>query len=238
MMRIFLYFLFVLNLYSNDKINLITETWVPYQILTGNNLSGISVDIVKEIQKRVGNTNKIKVYPWSRGYEITLNKKNYALFLTTKTKKREKLFKWVGPIANVDIVFFKNKKRNISIKTIEDAKNVNSIVVAKQSYQYQILKKMGFDNLDVNEFADFSLTKLLNNKSDLYPTDYSTMLYKIKQENINDIEFVNLPKPIHKSKLYIAFNIETNDKIVNNWQIALDNIKRDGVYKKILDSYK
>lgn len=237
-MKLFLCCLFVLNLYSNDNIKLITETWTPYQILNGNELSGISVDIVKEIQKRVGNSNKIKVYPWSRGYNITLNKKGYALFLTTKTEKRKNLFKWVGPIANVDIVFFKNKKNNLLINNIEDAKKVKSIVVAKKSYQHQVLKKMGFNNLEVNEFANFSLIKLLNNKIDLYPTDYNTMLYKMKQEKINGLELVNLKKPIHESKLYIAFNNQTNKQIIKKWQKALDNIKKDGTYKKILDLYK
>merc|ERR1711879_76565 len=91
-----------------DDIQPLTETWTPYQMETKDGLSGISVDLVREIQKRIGNKKEIKVFPWNRGYNLTLEKKGYALFLTTRSKKRENLFKWVGPISSMKLVFFKN----------------------------------------------------------------------------------------------------------------------------------
>ncbi|MEA3353689.1 MAG: hypothetical protein U9Q33_07740 [Campylobacterota bacterium] len=73
--------------FAKDNIQLLTETWTPYQIETKEGLKGISVELVRQIQKRIGNKNTIKVFPWNRGYDITLNKKGYALFLTTRSKK-------------------------------------------------------------------------------------------------------------------------------------------------------
>lgn len=99
--------LFCVSIYADD-IQPITETWTPYQMETKDGLSGISIDLVREIQNRIGNDKEIKVFPWTRGYNLTLEKKGYALFLTTRSKKREELFKWVGPIASMKLVFFKN----------------------------------------------------------------------------------------------------------------------------------
>jgi polar amino acid transport system substrate-binding protein len=36
---------------------------------------------------------------------------------------------------------------------------------------------------------------------------------------------------------YIAFSIQTSDDIVNLWQRTLDEIKRDGTYKRVSKKY-
>jgi ABC-type amino acid transport substrate-binding protein len=70
----------------------------------------------------LGLTSKIMVYPWVRGYKYLETRKNAALFSTTRSKKREKLFKWVGPLAEKKIGFFAKKDRKIKLKTVQDAK--------------------------------------------------------------------------------------------------------------------
>lgn len=40
-----------------------------------------------------------------------------------------------------------------------------------------------------------------------------------------------------ESKLYIAFNKETSDDIINRWKTAFEEIKADGTYDKILERY-
>jgi len=227
-------------IHASDNIQPLTETWTPYQMETKDGLKGISIDLVKEIQSRIGNKKNIQITPWNKGYDVTLKNSGYALFLTTRSKKRENLFKWVGPVSSVRLVFFKNKKRkDLHIKTLEDAKKVDSIVVAKKTIANEKLLELGFENLEINTLANYSLTKLLENKVDLYPVAYDGFLYKLKKLNLeNQIVPVEMKKPIYESKLYIAFNINTDDKIINKWQKSLDDIKNDGTYHKILNRYK
>jgi polar amino acid transport system substrate-binding protein len=228
------------SLFSKDDIQPLTEAWTPYQIETTNGLKGISIDLIKQIQKRIGNTKDIKVFPWKRSYNITLRKKGYALFLTTRSEEREHLFKWVGPIASMKLVFFKNASRNdLDIKNLDDAKKVRSVVVAEDTIAYQKLKKFGFKNLEINTLASHSFTKLKKNKTDLYPVEYNAFVYKLKQMQLSKKFIpVKMKKPIFESKLYIAFNKDTKDNVIKKWQKALDEIKNDGTYQKILDSYK
>jgi ABC-type amino acid transport substrate-binding protein len=44
--------------------------------------------------------------------------------------------------------------------------------------------------------------------------------------------------PFLKSTMNIAFNINTDDDIVQKWQKALDDIKADGTYDRIMKKYK
>ena len=233
-------FLISLCVYGSDNIKLLTETWTPYQMETKNGINGISIDLVKEIQKRIGNTQEIQVTTWNRGYDITLKKKGYALFLTTRSEKREKLFKWVGPISSMKLVFFKNKKRDdLEILTLDDAKKVKSIVVAKKTIANEVLSDYGFKNLEVNSLASYSFKKLQENKVDLYPVEYHGFMYKLKKLHLEKtVVPVKMEEPIFESQLYIAFNINTEDKIIKTWQSALDEIKKDGTYQKILNNYK
>lgn len=239
MKKIFLVILFVNFLYSTDQIQPLTEQWIPYQIETKDGLKGISIDLVREIQKRIGNTKEIKVFPWKRGYNITLQKEGYALFLTTKSKKREPLFKWVGPISSMKIAFFKNSFRtDLNINSIEDAKNVSSIVVAENTISHEILSKMNFKNLHVNTLANNAFPQLVENKVDLYPVEYDAFLYKLKKLKLEKKIVPVKMKPFFESELYIAFNKNTNDKTIKLWQDTLDSIKNDGTYKKIVENYR
>ncbi|WP_164971034.1 substrate-binding periplasmic protein [Halarcobacter mediterraneus] len=233
---LFTCFLFVLNA---DEIQPLTESWEPYQIETKDGLEGIGIDLIKEIQKRVGNKKEIKVFPWKRSYNITLNKKGYALFLTTKSKHRENFFKWVGPVNSMKIKFFKNASRkDLSINSIEDAKKVSSIIVAENTISEETLRELGFKNLEINTISNGSFYKLLENKVDLYPVEYDSFIYKLKKMKLEDkIIPVKMKEPIIKSQLYIAFNKKTDDKIIKKWQKALDDIKNDGTYKRILERY-
>lgn len=207
---------------------------------TKKGLEGISIDLVKEIQKRIGNDNKIKIFPWARAYNLTLEKSGYALFLTTRSKKREKLFKWVGPVSSMKLVFFKNANRkDIIINSLEDAKKVNNIAVARNTISQQKLEELNFKNVYINKLASYSLKKLQENKTDLYPTEYYSFLYELKKKNLQDkIVPVKMKKPIYESMLYIAFNKNTSNKIIETWQKALNEIKSDGTYKKILERYR
>jgi len=237
---ILLIIIFTFSLHAKDVIQPLTEPWMPYQMETEQGLEGISVDLVKEIQKRIGNEQKIKVYPWSRGYNLTLKKTGYALFLTTKSKKREKLFKWVGPISSMKLLFFKNANRkDLDIRSLEDAKKVKSIAVAVDNIAHQKLVELGFKNLYVNKLANYSLKKVLESKTDLYPTEYYSFLYELKKKNLqNKIVPVKMQEPIMESQLYIAFNKETPQSVIKKWQDALDKIKKDGTYEKILKKYR
>ncbi|MCP4023003.1 MAG: transporter substrate-binding domain-containing protein, partial [Desulfobacteraceae bacterium] len=57
-------------------------------------LTGLTTDLVFEIQKRVGNTNKIAVYPWARIYLMALNKPNVVIFTASRNADRENKFHW------------------------------------------------------------------------------------------------------------------------------------------------
>ena len=84
------------------------------------NLTGYTVELVREIQKRVGNQDEIKMVPWARGYQAAQLEPNTALFVTMRTAERERLFKWVGPVVVAVTSFYALRGSGIRIERFED----------------------------------------------------------------------------------------------------------------------
>jgi len=238
-MKFLIAVILILNLYADD-VKLMCEIFKPYQFRDKNNkLVGISVDIVKAIQKEVNNHSKIKVYPWARAIKILQKKKNYALFSMLKTKERTPKYKWVGPIDNMKLIFFKRKNSNIILHSLNDAKKVKKIGVTKGVANEEILQDLGFKNLDITTGSDDkNLKKLVLGRIDLWPALKTAGLYSARQMGYsNRIEPIN-NIILFQGPLYIAFNKNTDDKIIKKWQKALDKLKQNGTISKIKAKYE
>jgi polar amino acid transport system substrate-binding protein len=223
-----------------QQIKLMTEIFSPYQFkddLDGH-LIGISTEIVQAIQKEVKDTSKIKVYPWVRANKILDKKKNTALFSMMRTPSREKRYKWVGPLDHLEVVFFKKKGSKITLKNIDDARKVKKIGVTKKVANYEILHAMGFKNLDVAGGSDDkNIKKLLKGRIDLWPYVKAAGYYNAKKIGQAGM-IVAIPNVVlAQGDLYIAFNKNTDDKIVKKWQKAFDKLLKNGTIAKIKARY-
>ena len=217
-----------------------TEIFSPYQFKDDidGHLIGISTEIVQAIQKEIGDKSKINIYPWVRGNKILDKKKNTALFSTMRTPSREDKYKWVGPLDHMELVFFKKKSSNITLKSVEDARKVESIGVTKSVANYEILNSMGFKNLDVvGGNDDKNIKKLLKGRIDLWPSVKAAGLYSAKKIGQAG-EIVVVPNVIlAEGDLYIAFNKQTDDNTIQKWQKAFDKLKSNGSIDKIKERY-
>lgn len=246
MKYIFIYALgFILSApaYAGDSLKLMTEEFAPYQFYKGEGenqvLTGISIEIVKEIQKKIGNEDKIKVLPWSRALKLLAKKENSALFSTARTPEREDKYKWVGPLAKLKMVFFKKVGTAVNFTSLEEAKKVPKIGVTKNVATHEILTNMGFKNLDVIKSGsdDKNLKRLIKGRINVWPTGYYAGVYNARKQGVlNMIE--TIPNvPIMSGQLYIAFNKDTDDQIIHQWQSTLDQLKTEGIVDQILTKY-
>ena len=223
-----------------NKIKLLTEENPPFQMTIDEKLTGISIDIVKEIQRRVGNNEKIRVFPWNRGYNLTLKKEGYALFLTTRTEQREKLFKWVGPIVNYNVLFFKLKSNTKEYRTLNDAKKAKSIGAVKNDAKEQLLIENNFKNLQykISGNKQSNLEKLVNGQIELWSSSNRSALYMIKKYKLQNKVVATKVPAFAQYSLNIAFNKDTPEYIIKKWQKALNDLKTDGIYIQIINKYK
>jgi len=224
-------------------IKMMTENYPPYNMEVDGKLQGLSVEILDAMLKYMKSEQDIydvALLSWSKAYETAKNNKNSMVFSTTRTKERENKFKWVGPISNTTIGVIALKNSNIKIKTIDDLKKYKIGCIKKDIgesllLEHGILEK-NLNSIDgINSLAT-SFYKLERGKLDLfaYETKVATYSADLNGFDSNDYEIVYNLKD---GELYFAFNRLTSNKIIKKWQKALDVIKANGIYQKIVNKY-
>lgn len=223
-----------------DKIKIITENSPSSNMVIDGKLTGYGVDILEKMLQKV-NSDKTRddfeVLPWARGYSMVQKNPNTMLFAMLRTKQREKLFKWVGPIDNSIVALIAKKERKIKINSIEDMKKY-SIGTVKDDVAELAVKELGitsFDSISGTKAIETSIKKLQRDRIDLFAYSYVIDTWKIKGFNPKEYENVYTLK---EDSLYYAFHKDTDQKILDQLQNALDSLKKQGIVKEIISKYK
>ena len=227
-----------------DKVKIFTENYPPYNMEVNGKLKGISVDILEAMLKQMHSkkTRKdIKLKPWATGYKITRKKKNTMLFSTTRTEQREKLFKWVGPIIATEIGVIAPKSKHLKINKVTDLNGykIGAVIndIGEQLLLAQGVKKNHIQSVSGKNPVVLNFQKMGKGRIDAFAYETNVAMYGAKSYQIDqkDFEVVYILK---KGQLYYAFNKNTDDSIIKAYQKALDKIKANGTYDKILKKYK
>jgi polar amino acid transport system substrate-binding protein len=214
------------------ELTILTENLPPLNYVENGVLVGPSVDIVREIQRRVGSHEEIKVYPWARAYKMALEEENVVLFSMTYTKVRYDKFKWIGPVAKKRDILVAKKGSGIRINSLEDAKKVKRIGTLRDDTRERLLKSQGFTNLEPVSDEQMNAQKLDLGRIDLwtYKKPGLRTVCDLAGVDYNEMEEVYNLREIGVS---IAFSKKTSDSIVQKWRNAFDEMAADGTIMKI-----
>ena len=214
------------------ELIILTENLPPLNYVEDGVLVGPSVDTVKEIQRRVGSQEEIKVYPWARAYKMALEEENVVLFGMTHTEVRHEQFKWIGPLATKRDILVAKKGSGIQINSLEDAKKVRSIGTLRDDTRERLLKRLGFTNLEPVSDEQMNARKLVLGRIDLWT-------YKIPGlRTVCDLAGVDHKQmeevySLREINVDIAFSKKTSDSIVQKWKNAFNEMIADGTVMKM-----
>jgi len=219
------------------ELTILTENLPPLNYVKDGVLVGPSVEIVKEIQRRVGSNEQIKVYPWARAYKMALEEENVVLFGMTHTEVREDIFKWIGPLATKRDILVAKKGSGIRINSLEDAKKIGRIGTLRDDTRERLLKKHGFTNLEPVSDEQINAKKLVLGRIDLwaYKKPGLKTVCELAGVDYNEVEEVYHLRVINVD---IAFSKKTSDSIVQKWRNAFSEMLADGTIMKIRSKWK
>ena len=225
---------------SVDDIVFMTEQYPPYNFEEHNELRGIAVDTLVLMLQGAGSKQTredIKLLPWARGYNRVLSEPNTCLFSTTRTEEREHLFKWVGPIAPEVVGLIARKERNIKIGSVEDIeKHKVGTIRDDVAEQYLFIAGISLDDMERVAETILNIRKLNRGRIDLWAYDQNVAMWELKANGFNPVDYESV-YVLGRKDQYFAFHKGTPDSVVQKLQAALDTLKADGEYEKILDGY-
>lgn len=224
-------------------LRLTTEHYPPYNIdltLSGdeargawNNIGGMSTEIVAELMRRANYSYTIDMLSWKRAYGAAQKDAFTGVFSTTRTEQREELFKWVGPVAENNYVLLALKSRNLSFDKLGDAAGYR-IGAYKGSAAADFAIRGGL-NPDLVRSDHLNPAKLNRDRIDAWITGEAYGFYLAKQ---NGVTGLSVAHTYQKRFLYIAFNKETPDEIIDNLNMILKQMKAEGFVEAAYQRYR
>jgi len=220
---------------SAQTFQLNTENYPPFNMNDDQGkIIGISTEIVETLFKRAKVKYKLSLLPWQRAYGEALEKEGFAVFSTTRTTEREPLFKWVGPIVENNWVFLKKtKNKKIVVDGLRKARRY-SIGGYHGDAVALFLESKGFD-IDYVSKDYLNARKLDRGRIDLWATGQLLGPYYAKENDIHGLEEAFVFK---KTVMAIAFNINTDDAIINKLNTELRKMVKEGLVERIKAGYK
>ena len=230
---------YVTNVASSETISLATVDWPP---IYGKNLpeNGFFAALSREAFKRAGYELEIAFVPWKRAVELAKRGKFHGILGAYYSDERAKYFHYPDPVATNDEVFVQKKGQGITYTAVEDLKKYK-IGGLRGSAQIEELEKMGF-NIEATTDDIMSIKKLNAGRVDLMIVGKAFLLYTLKnsEEMRQYQEAFEILEPPYKSyELYcpISKKIENSEKIVEQFNAALQAMKDDGTYQGIMERF-
>jgi polar amino acid transport system substrate-binding protein len=218
-------------------LTIYTELAPPYQVQEpGGSLTGFAVELVQELQRRVGSREPIQVVPWVRGYNEALVRPDVLLFGMERSAERDPLFQWVGPIAEDTYFFYVRADSEAVPRTLDEARRLPRIGVYKEDIRDQALTRLGFSNLDRSLNQEVLLKKFRDGRIDAFvetPED----LTDLAREAGLDPHLFRRACEFQKGQTYLAFSRATPEALVRDWGKALEAMRKEGLFETLFRKY-
>jgi polar amino acid transport system substrate-binding protein len=221
---------------EGERLNIVTEEWAPYNYSDNGSLKGFSVDIARAIAKDLKADIDIQIFPSIRAKLMLEGNPRTMMITMLRTAEREDKYKWVGPLVDSSIYFYKKKGDPLVITTLEDVKKVRSICTRQAGLVFDRLMAAGFSNLNPSAVGGSSIYQMLiNGRCDLAISDSPLgVMHVLKQMNYSLDAVVRTPVKFVELPAYIACSKDIPDAEIARWQKALDKIKVSDAYKAMV----
>lgn len=206
----------------------ITENYPPFNYVEGGVLRGEAVDLLLSATALSGNpirARDISVQPWARAFHNALEGPNRVLFSTTRTPERERLFKWAGPIGSNHVVLMAKKSSNIKLNSLKELERYK-VGAIRDDVGKLFLRELHLEKsiITLGVQPDSIAKMLQSGRVDLWAYGESSAKDTLKKigAKVADYEVVRVLKTLD---LYFAFSQDVPDKLVAEFQQAIDTIR-------------
>ena len=202
------------------------------------NVTGVTVDVVREIQRRLGNRAPIRIHPWARTYQNVLTQPNVLAFTATRTPERETKFHWIAMVVRNAHSFFVRKGSGISISGLDDARALKGIGVLRASVWEEFLLRNGFTNLDRASTHEQNLIKFTTGRFDALYASAAVLFQNCKAGGRVDCNGLILAYTPVRTEAYIIMSKNgTSQNVVNQWKQTAQAMKDDGTFRQIAEKW-
>jgi len=220
---------------TKETIIIGATDWIPYTSKKLNS-GGFLTEIYQTALEKAGYKTKIKFLPWKRAVSATKSGKIHALIGLSYTKERTQYFSYPKNHWKSIIYLYSNKGHKYNNKTLKE------LCPSKVGMFLGSFMKKDFESYNcfkIEEVKDSSLNikKLSKNRIDFFVAFKDSIMYKLNNNLHKYNDIIEKVTPAYGTdKVYMAFSkkLKNYKQIQKDFDNAMDTMKKDGSYDKIL----
>lgn len=220
-----------------ETISFTTTEFPPYVIVEDGNISGLEVEIVSELCRRLGMEPDIKVLPWARALQYVKGGTADGVLMPAYTEERaEYLYYTSESPVRERIAIMAKKGSGIKASALDDLNGMTVGVVIEYSYGKAF---DSFDGLKKDSSTDnkMLLKKLAGNRHPLVAYDEIVMKYLARETGLCEVETVLV---LDENPQFIGFSKALGKKsadFAEKFSSAIRQMKDDGTLGQIERKY-
>jgi len=201
------------------------EDLAPSNFLRGGRVEGISADLLRRIWSKMGvPEQRIEVVPWARGYEEIRKEPGRVLFSMTRSREREDLFRWVGPIFEVRNVLLARKGAPHP-GSVAEAGRLRIGTIRGDVLESELLGAgIPRERIEPVESMEQNFEKLRLGRIDAI-AHTTRSIREFELGNHLDTSAFEVVLTLSTSSNYYAFSRSTDPALVRRFQTALDQLR-------------
>jgi len=222
-----------------NEIDVVTEYLSPYQIKNDDNsLGGFSTEVIHDLFKITGDRPNIRVMPWARAYATAQNTKNTMIYSIAKTAKRLTKFHWIGELIYEEYYFWGLASNKSLAKLSLDALKHYRIATSRHSNEYEYLTEQNFEKIYPVVNGDQRTQMLYKERIELIIETEVTLKSNTRKLNLDFNELQKLHSIDNlNATLSIAFNINSDPKLIKKYKEAFSQLKESGQLTKLQNKW-
>ncbi len=222
---------------SAEDLHAYTEEWPPYNYMAGNELKGISTEILLATCELAKINCQLHLVPWARAYKTVLDSQNTLIYSIARLPKREKQFIWIGPILPRISWIYGEAGMAATIHNLKDLAGAK-IGVTREDASMDELISAGVPRSSITVLnSNTDIMKMLKlGKLNVVLNTEMGMAFNMQYSEMPPETISKLMK-MSDGALYFGLNLQSDPVLVEKMKTSIEKLKREGKIDAIVHSY-
>jgi len=197
-------------------------------------VGGVSCALVAEMAHRVGYARTIELMPQVRAIE-TARAGPMMLLPLGRNDSREPLFQWHIKLLEDDVLIVTRQDSPIDISSASTVREL-SIGGLRGGMAYDIAEREGFTRLESVAEERLNARKLSVGRIDAWVGVWNSIKRAQASENL-PVSALRRGAVLRQAEIHLAASLDVPQAELARWKAALESMKADGTYRRILADY-
>lgn len=202
----------------------------PTSFMDGGQPAGMAVELVVEIQRRLGLVQPIEIIPWARATTLA-HGPDVMLISVVRTPERAHL-RFVGPIFTSRISAYAVRERLPALRQRDPGLTQLRAGGQRSTVFSSLPRRMGYNLTDEPNSAESAAKMLMSGRFDLWFIADELMPGAMLKAGFQPGALA-LVFHLSVDGVYFAFSPGTDDKVVEAWAATLREMKHDASFVRI-----